>query len=321
MNLLLIGGIPSSGSTVLMEFLSKYPRVISVPETGLFTNGSLFSKTSISDKENNLANGLPWIDIQKKISQALGKDTFLPDFDQKSTCPIHVLQNIIKPSNDEVVIEKTPENIFAFDAYLSSDVNRKVIVCTRDIENVCSSLTRRKFTILESVIIWFSHAFLIWKILQKYPKQVFHFRYQEFCHSPSDILVKLGEFLGENFPTIFSSKNDDNLNQKTQQWLSWQLKVSSWFLSDRYWSKKIDDSLEFISCQGQLGVSFEALLDVTVFKVSESMFLKPRSLDSVLSDGSDLNFLQGIDKINPIKLERSPLIIRSLLEAYPLYFE
>jgi hypothetical protein len=279
MKLLLIGGIPSSGSSLLVYLLSQTGQFFCLPETGLFTRGCLFNQAH-EKPVNPLYEQVPWIDIKAKTLQSTGWDIYSEDFDQRPFSILNFLKNRFKLPDDTIIVEKTPENIFAFEHYLKADSSRKVIVTKRDIESTCFSLMKRKFSILEAIILWFSHAFEIWRLLQRYPGQVFLLDYNEICRSPKDCLFRIADFF--QVKDIFSSadiNNEVSSHAPNHQWL---LRQSSWNLSNRYWSKEIDASPDHKIPSWLLGVEFDALIDSLAFKAPEEGLIKPRSLNMAL---------------------------------------
>jgi len=73
-DIFLIGGSPSSGSTLLVNLLKRYENLICLPETGLFSHGRNLIDLSMDFQEGDLTHYLPWLASDLKTSRVLGWD-------------------------------------------------------------------------------------------------------------------------------------------------------------------------------------------------------------------------------------------------------
>ena len=312
MKLLLIGGIPSSGSTLLIYFLSKRNRYLCLPETGLFTQGRSFCShpEKLSD---SIHTQVPWIDVKLKVHQATNWDVSLGEHGELLSSPIEILKEHLEVLEEDIIVEKTPENIFAFDHYLKNDATRKVLITLRDLESVCFSLMKRKFSMLEATMIWFAHAFEAFRLLQKYPAQILPIYYEELCRTPEDHVSFIKDFFEK--PDIPAADTNGSLQKEQYQWV---LKQSSWNLSSRYWSKEISAPPNPKIAKLRLGVEFDALLDSIAFKTQEGDLIKPRSLDSALQEKTFILKSVPSKEYGPINIVSNKYLIESLMKHYPI---
>jgi len=318
MNLLLIGGLPSSGSTFLIYHLSKRSHFLCLPETGLFTQGRSFCSRS-EELSDSLHTKVPWINVKTKAYQAIGWDISLGEHDKLLSSPIEILKNHLEVLPEGyIVVEKTPENIFAFDHYLKNDTTRKVLITLRDLESVCFSLMKRKFSMLEAILIWFAHAFEAFRLLQRYPTQILPIYYEELCRTPEDYVSRILDFFEKQDISKPRATLDANgLLQKDQY--QWALKQLSWGLSGRYWSKEISALPDPKIAKWRLGVEFDALLDSIAFKTQEGDPIKPRWLDSALQEKSFTLKSVFSGECRPVSMVCNTLLIESLMKYYPIH--
>ena len=129
-DIFLIGGSPSSGSTLLINLLGRHKNVLCLPETGLFAHGrNLTAMNAGGEAQGGLDWDVPWLKTQTKISQALGwrKEEFLQAQGQFETA-FELIRHHIDPTQQYWLIEKTPENIFSMRRFLERRNNNRVVV-------------------------------------------------------------------------------------------------------------------------------------------------------------------------------------------------
>lgn len=316
MKLLLIGGIPSSGSTLLVYFLSKESQCLCLPETSLFTQGQSFCPHP-DELSDSLHAKVPWINVKLKAHQATSWDVRLDEHENLLSSPIEILKNHLEVCEKDIIVEKTPENIFAFDYYLKNDATRKVLITLRDLESVCFSLMKRKFSMLEATLIWFAHAFEAFRLLQRYPAQILPVYYEELCRIPEDYVSRIMGFFEKRDISQPRAATDANGSLQKDQY-QWLLKQSSWGLSSRYWSKEISTPPVPKIAKLRLGVAFDAFLDSIAFKTQEGDLISPRLLDSVLQEKSFTLKSAPSEEYRPVNIASHTLLIESLLKYYPV---
>jgi sulfotransferase family protein len=283
MRILLIGGSPSSGSSLLMSHLSKDLRVLCLPETGLFCHGHAFTE-DVPATTDDLHHRVPWVETSTKLSQALGGPMGSGGERNKARSPFAILSDHIDHDDTRIVVEKCPENIFAFDAYLS-DPSRKAVVTSRDLNSVCRSLTQRGFNMLEALLIWFAHSYESWTTLTKYPLQSFHCRYADLCAGPDSTVTRLLAFVGcdalhrlEHPAAPTSADRGDQIH--------WLRELANWALEDTAWTLRTTDPIENPGLSGILGTQFDALVGTTMFATPEHSLVAPADLDQALQGGA-----------------------------------
>lgn len=254
--ILLIGGIPSSGSTRLVKILSSDHRFFCLPETGIFTKGYQLNPKNMY-AQNHLRSEVTWIDVAAKIKHSLGIK--LPKYEEHTLfCPISYILSYFKAGAiGKVIVEKTPENIFAFDNYLSASAAHKVIVTTRDVRAVCASLFKRGLSFLDAILIWFAHAYEAWHLITKYPKQVLHFPYQLISNRSSIVFKMINNF--------FDPKNINYNYTPQQQEIIFSFDMIANILESRSWDSKTSEKTRTYDAKFNSGLVLESHLHSMAF--------------------------------------------------------
>ena len=297
-DIFLIGGAPSSGSTLLVNLLNRRDNLICLPETGLFGHGRNLIDLSMKATDENLSWFLPWLLTGVKVSHALGwrEDEYDKSIREYPTV-FKLLRSRIDPDRKYWLIEKTPENIFAFDQYLGQSNKKRVIVTSRDALSVVQSLMRRGFTLLEGMLAWFAHSYETVQLISNYPSQVYHCTYNRLTREPVIVTAEIVQFLGiENAPPIVEEKLESNLhmgnillgstdedgvntNLASIQKL---LEISSWGLTDTSWSKSPDAAVQYFEPVNMIGLDFEVLMDRIAFNTPSHKLIRPVDVEGSL---------------------------------------
>lgn len=313
MEVLLIGGVPSSGSSLLIKLLSRDERLLCLPETGLFCHGRSFDRRSDRSRPGSLTRQVPWVDTRLKLALALGWDI---DVKKQGGAiqPFKVLQTHLGNCGGRIVVEKCPENVFAFDAYLSADSNRRTVLTSRALDSVCVSLTRRGFNMFEALLIWFAHAYETWRILQSFPGQVCHVRYDEIVSEPEVTCERILCFINVDAsePAL-----GDTVAPEVAGRIQVLLDMANWDLADTSWSNRPDHEISIrASNRHLLGLQFDALAQATLFVTGRHGLVHPRELDCALRRGDD-DLSPACTSGPPLTGVCNSLLTRTLTEANP----
>ena len=181
----LVGGMPSSGSTLLMRLLAERKGIACLPETGLFAHGGrLFGFDEPEADETDLGLRVPWLDTAAKLREALGVSGERLERAMAEHSDPFALARSLFDEPGCLLVEKTPENVFAFAAYLARDPEARVVVTTRSALGVTQSLMRRGFPMKEALLIWFAHGLAACELLRAHPDRVLHCSYATLTADP-----------------------------------------------------------------------------------------------------------------------------------------
>lgn len=204
MKMLLVGGLPSSGSTHLIEVLSCLNDVFCLAETGLFVNGEIFGDTD-SDGTNFRLH-VPWIDLEAKIVGALGQHL-------STVSNLHYEKIVHELSHslgirDKIIVEKTPENVFGFFHYVNEW--RNPVICTiRDLRECIDSLLRRGLPFWDSLALLVSSTWEILRLKNSFQDLCHIVDYRDLVHSEKKLLHDvLHKIIPELKPVATNSKED-----------------------------------------------------------------------------------------------------------------
>lgn len=128
----IIGGFPSSGSTLLFNKICNYFENFYL-ETGIFCNSQIYGSL-----QKNI------FDLHEKIYDEINYIKFF-DFNKSRDKNYKNFSNIILKSKN--FLEKTPENIFFFNEIKSFDPDIHLIVTQRNIYDIFCSLQLRKLDV------------------------------------------------------------------------------------------------------------------------------------------------------------------------------
>ncbi|MCP3868555.1 MAG: sulfotransferase, partial [Gammaproteobacteria bacterium] len=325
-DIFLIGGSPSSGSTLLVSLLNNQEDVLCLPETGLFVHGKNLIEDHPDATEIDINLHLPWVDTGAKVSQAIGLD--IDTFDKASSdfpTAFDLLRYYINSTTAPYLVEKTPENIFGFYYYLESSMKNRVVVTIRDALSVTQSLHRRGFTIVEALIIWFGHSYETARLIQKFPDQVFPCTYEQLTRHPQETIHEIIEFWGidpkqksvdkELVTEKPSSEEQVNPTYESSEMISFLVDYSSWNLADTAWTKSPFSDASYSEPVNMLGLAFQVLFGDLAFLTKHNGLLKPSDLENFL-----LNKKRGLDATTdlyqvPLEIAASSEFIRKLSET------
>ncbi len=301
-NIFLIGGAPSSGSTLLVSLLARQERVLCLPETGLFAHGrNLVDMSAPADARRDLGWNLPWLLTGPKVAAALGwpEDHYAQAAARHRTA-FDLLRTNVDPEWRYALVEKTPENVFAFREYLSQSRDHRVVVTWRDVLGVAQSLLRRGFNLIEALLAWFAHSYETARLIADFPDQVFHCRYDRLTAHPHEEVARIITFLNigdrwdersraplDNGPGSVHPRCDVQWNP-SREGVSNLLAISSWGLSSTSWSHSPGAAARPNPPQNYLGQDFGMVMHRIAFKTDFHGLVQPGTLNDALLSDPDL---------------------------------
>lgn len=213
--LLLIGSAPSSGSTLLVNLLSRrFSGIASGPETSLFAHPVVWAKRGAAWQEQMrrdlsgqqpTGDGLLGGDHVPYTAAVYAEN--LPHFQRSLeglTQAVGSLQSggdlfrwLFEPTartSTEVLAEKSPPNLYAIPSFLAAEPDARAIVVVRDGRDVVCSLKRRGFTFAEAVRIWLLEAALVHRLAGQ--ERVKLVRYEDVTADSDAVLSGIADFIG-----------------------------------------------------------------------------------------------------------------------------
>jgi hypothetical protein len=207
--LVLAGGIPSSGSTLLSVLLDSHSSVYCGPETALFCHPRTWQtgQAGTEDFLSFLESGEPrdgFIPWSFPDSNALA--FYDSDLDsvgrllRQSASMSDFAQRFYRASGgyggEPCVVEKTPQNLYGMNAFLGAVPGAKVILTVRSPAGIVPSLIRRGVNPAVAASIWLYDAALVRSIAEIHSEErVCVIRYEDLVKDPALELRRLCRFL------------------------------------------------------------------------------------------------------------------------------
>lgn len=170
----LIGGLPSSGSTLLSLMLDSHPELICGPELTIFSHPLLWSSGNLTKNNallawfsNNKCDGIiPWSKVDNDVL------TYYLTNKNEIINLVNSCDNLFElgdkffakrmaESGANRWVEKTPQNIYALNTYLRMHQEAIAIMTIRDPRAVIDSLMRRNISPEIASRIWVLEASII----------------------------------------------------------------------------------------------------------------------------------------------------------------
>jgi Sulfotransferase family len=216
---ILIGSCGSSGSTLLSVMLDAHPEVLSGPELALLAHPFFWNQTGTAWRdplltyldegyratfrpEWTLANGfcpyaglafdntLPWYGLTRER---------LKDMIAQCANGRELTQAIYEPLLDKHGkrrwAEKSPQNVYAFRAFLDAYPHGRVVYLVRDGRDVVCSLLRKRWGGFKQALAFWLMDTAICETFRDHPR-VHRVRYEDLVTHPRDTVMKVQDFLG-----------------------------------------------------------------------------------------------------------------------------
>jgi|GEM_PF-1983583 len=307
--LLLIGGSPSTGSSLLVYRLSKYPGVTCLPETGLFVHGDLVAGRAMTDMPDiDLGRQVPWLDFESKLTGAIDID---PTTIRETITGIRssrALLRLVVQGPKNLIVEKTPENIFAFRTYLELAPENKVVVTLRKASEVVASLMRRGFQTGPALLIWFAHTYESARILQDFSGQAIACNYEDLAANPDKV--------ARGILKVISPRTYRDLMPESCEFEK-ELQFSERMLANTAWSRSITEEAGHVATSEMIGLRLQNLLRTVGFMTAEHGIVRPLDLEeSVLSGRS----IVGIPETSQerVRPTQRGLLVDTLVRQFPM---
>lgn len=215
---ILIGSCGSSGSTLLSVMLHAHPDVLCGPELALFAHPFFWGLEGPKWRERvlhylglgpnarllpewTLGNGLcpyaglvfentlPWYGLTMPDLKAVV---------EKSSGPRELVRTVFGPllqaHGRRIWAEKSPQNVYAFRAFLDCYPQGKVVCLVRDVRDVVCSLMRKKWGGFKQALSFWLVDTAICDSFRDHPR-VFFVRYEDLVGQPRRLITELLDFL------------------------------------------------------------------------------------------------------------------------------
>ncbi len=225
----LIGGSPSTGSSLLRQMLNRHSAIYCGPETQLFTHPGLFinwnkSKTRLLNKplltspDLHLIRGVnlageeqAWFDadIRALINDSEEFSDFCENYFSKST----------QQYDKRIWMDKTPSNVLSFEPFLHSWKEAYVVHIVRDPLDIIASLVSRGLPLFLAVSRYLfntSHA-----LKSAGDERYILLMYESLVSSPEDALRPLLDSIGLQYEAAMVEDGNPEMRE-THQMPGWR---------------------------------------------------------------------------------------------------
>lgn len=180
--LVLVGGMPRSGTTLLSIFIQERFRIPFSPETHYFDIAHRTETLDIKNLPKEVLEDEKTKNAYKKIQNSpRGTETFR-----------QLLNNIL--GSRDVIGEKTPAHLMSFRKILESDHNVTCVIIFRNFHEIIRSLDRvpwNKENSLNNLKRCVSYYRESHKTQIEYPSRAVAVRYRDLCRNPDGLYLAL----------------------------------------------------------------------------------------------------------------------------------
>lgn len=214
---ILIGGSPSTGSSLLRRMLNRHPDIFCGSETSLLSKAELYddwtkNKTKLLKKSffglsdagwQNftgvaLAEDYPW--TKKELKPILTKSDSLVKFITT------FFAKCLSENEKSLWAEKTPSNAFTFDPFLQTfGSEAKVVLTVRHPLDAISSMHNRGMTLYDSICVYLLNVAKASLLHDNTNLKIV--KYEDLVSNPEMTLKSLCEFLGVAFASSMLESN------------------------------------------------------------------------------------------------------------------
>lgn len=215
----LIGSCGSSGSTLLSVMLDAHPLLLSGPELALFshpffwrTDGAAWREPLLKHLDEGyratfrpewtLANGfcpysglalentMSWYGLTSDRLKGLIRECVDgPELARAIYGPL------LQQQGKRRWVEKSPQNVYAFQAFLDAYPHGRVVYMVRDARDVVCSLTRKGWGGFKRTLAFWLVDTVLCETFRDHPR-AHRVRYEDLVRNPRDTVAKLLDFLG-----------------------------------------------------------------------------------------------------------------------------
>ena len=211
---ILIGGSPSTGSSLLRRILNRHPDVFCGSESSLFCKPGLYSdwsknKTRLLSKSYWGIKNAGWhhfIGLSLDDEYNLNKSE-LNSLIDKSNWFSEFIENLYEPileKNDKIIwAEKTPSNVFCFNEFIDSFPEGQIVHIVRHPQDCIASLINRGMKLYQAVAVYLVNVNQALQLQDL--SRLYTIKYEDLVVQPELTIKELFNFLDlEYFDSVLS---------------------------------------------------------------------------------------------------------------------
>lgn len=204
--MIIIGGNPSSGSTLLANILNNHPDIVCGPEMSLFNKKIIFDDYQYfkNNIDNILIKGYPTGGFQvykefipeKKfygLSNEMVREIVLSSINSKEFIK-NIVNEVMANKKKIIFAEKTPSNTYNFDKIIELFPNAKIIHTIRDVRDTYCSLKKRNKSLFYSGSVWLYNNIVGSKSERQ--KSYMQIKYEQLVNQPAIEIERVLNFIG-----------------------------------------------------------------------------------------------------------------------------
>jgi len=209
---IVIGGPPSSGSSLLTDLIGRHSAILSFPETHVLAKPVLWQNWKENKEELfthkwkspdwHLQSGIDHIQ-QTRMSEQFKKESHsVVEFANS------YFSALANQKGKQIWCEKTPANVYFFNKLRSAPIDTIPILCMRNPYDSIASLLFRKSSLLDAVcriLVNFAFGFA-----QSQATETIHIKYEKLVTQPEVYLQKLFQQLGIPFENQLLTNRNGN---------------------------------------------------------------------------------------------------------------
>ena len=201
---ILIGGSPSTGSSLLRRMLNRHTEIFCGSETSLFAKTELFTdweeyKVRLFRPSHFGLSNAGWHNFigleidkeygwsRKEVRQLIKNHFEFPDFVASFYSPI------LKRNNKSIWAEKTPSNAFTLEVFLKTFEEGKIIHTARHPLDIIASLVNRGKSVYDATALCLLN--MSKALLSESDPRYILIKYEDLVQQPAETLMTLSGFL------------------------------------------------------------------------------------------------------------------------------
>lgn len=184
--ILMIGGVPRSGTTMLSALIQRELNIAVAPETHFF---DMALRRGVAKLPPEVQNDL------RIMAAYEGLDLTCSDPVES----FRIVLDRLLPGRAQVIAEKTPDHLMSFGRLLAASPDFKAIVIVRSCAEVCNSLARMPWNLRsprQNTTLWVKYYLQSVRLKRRFPSRVAIVEYERICDRPREEIARLAEELG-----------------------------------------------------------------------------------------------------------------------------
>ncbi len=223
----MIGGAPSTGSSLLRQILNRHSNIYCGPETRLLSIKALYKDWPNQKKRifkkgplgvrpsawhnvtGILCTGVELYQNQKEVREIIQGSPSFEDFISG------FFEGLLEKNDKNFWAEKTPNNVYTVQAFLDSFPRGKVILTLRNPLDIVCSLMDKGNSLFSSL----SHTLIHLALAASYEKnnRVYTVTYEHLTQQPERAMREICGFIGQSFePEMLTPQRNQEVQGKTK---------------------------------------------------------------------------------------------------------